>query len=81
MSYGRIDGILRYIPFHPNVIRTRVCIFFKKTSLFFIRVCGLPRAANDFSDPSHGLRVARHDTKRTHIVKNIFGRDSFCTNA
>ena len=80
MGNRRVDCILRYIATGAHVVIC-ACFFGQCTTLTLHLIGGLPCSQDDFTNAAHGLTVGCNNRKCSHVVENIFGCNSFASNA
>ena len=76
----RIDRVFGDVAFRPKIVVVGA-VLLQLAALLFHLVGGLPRAADDFADSAHRLRVRRHHADGAEIVQDVFGADGFGANS
>jgi len=75
-----VDRVLRDVALRSEIIVVWR-VFAQLSTLAFHLIGGLPGAADDFADASHGLRIRGHHADRADVMKNILRADGFRANA
>src|SRR5215510_9940869 len=74
-----IDGVLCHIALHTKIVIVG-SVLLQLAALQLHLVRGLPGATDDFTDPTHCLRIGRHHADGAKVVQYVFGTNGLGSN-
>jgi hypothetical protein len=77
---SRIDRILTDVPLHTKIVGSSIFIFFQRPTLTSVLVCSILSPEDYFTILAYRLRIRRHYTDSTDVMKNVFCGNSLLTD-